>query len=106
MRLFNAVIHRGTTLEARSSSVVVHFFKKGDNFLLKNYRRISLLSPVYKLFSRVDKYRRITTTQQIPITEADWVSKRLRTVWMLSTVLTVDHIHTVRQIAQKTEEYK
>lgn len=36
---------------------MVLFFKKDDNALLKNYKPISLLSHVYKLFSRVDTNR-------------------------------------------------
>ncbi|CAH2215544.1 jg20938 [Pararge aegeria aegeria] len=51
-RLFDSVIHQGTTPEAWRRSVVVLFFKKGDT-LLKNNRPISLLNHVYKLFSRV-----------------------------------------------------
>ena len=52
-RLFNSVLFDGTTPEAWNRGVVVLFFKKGDKTLLKNYRPISLLSHVYKLFSRV-----------------------------------------------------
>jgi hypothetical protein len=52
-KLFNAVLFEGRTPEAWNRSVVVLFFKKGDKSLLKNYRPISLLSHVYKLFSRV-----------------------------------------------------
>ncbi|CAG4970592.1 unnamed protein product [Parnassius apollo] len=52
-KLFNSVLHGGTTPEAWSRSAVVMFFKKGDNALLKNYRPISLLSRVYVLFLRI-----------------------------------------------------
>jgi hypothetical protein len=52
-KLFKAVLFKGRTPEAWSKSVVVLFFKKGDKSPLKNYRPISLLSHVYKLFSRV-----------------------------------------------------
>jgi hypothetical protein len=52
-KLFNAILFEGTTPEAWSRSVVVLFFKKGHKSPLKNYRPISLVSHVYKLFSRV-----------------------------------------------------
>ncbi|KAL0879947.1 hypothetical protein ABMA27_002461 [Loxostege sticticalis] len=38
-KLFNSVLLEGITPEAWNRSVVVLFFKKGDNTLLKNYRR-------------------------------------------------------------------
>lgn len=41
------------TPRAWSRSAVIMFFKKGDKTLLKNCRPISLLSHVYKLFTRV-----------------------------------------------------
>ncbi|CAG4950052.1 unnamed protein product [Colias eurytheme] len=53
MDLFNSVLFTGRTPQAWSKSVVILFFKKGNKTLLKNYRPISLLSHVYKLFSRV-----------------------------------------------------
>ncbi|KAJ0176565.1 hypothetical protein K1T71_007744 [Dendrolimus kikuchii] len=40
--LFNSVIHRGTAPKAWSKSVVVLFFKKGDNTLLKNQSNLNL----------------------------------------------------------------
>lgn len=94
--LFNAVVHRGATPEAWSRSVVVLFFKKGDKALLKNYRPISLLSHVYKLFSRVVTNRLATRLDEYQPPEQAGFRKGYSTV---------DHIHTVRQIIQKTEEY-
>ncbi|CAG4984479.1 unnamed protein product [Parnassius apollo] len=41
-KLFNSVLHGGTTPEAWSRRAVILFFKEGDNALLKNYRPISL----------------------------------------------------------------
>ncbi|KAG7307758.1 hypothetical protein JYU34_006348 [Plutella xylostella] len=89
-RLFNSVLHNGITPEAWSESVVVLFFKKGDKTLLKNYRPISLLSHVYKLFSRVITNR---------------LAQKLDEFQFRKGFSTIDHIHTVRQIIQKTEEY-
>ncbi|RVE54716.1 hypothetical protein evm_000483 [Chilo suppressalis] len=86
----------GRTPEAWSRSVVVLFFKKGDKTLLKNYRPISLLSHVYKLFSRVIANRLARRFDDFQPPEQ---------AGFRSGYGTIDHIHTVRQIIQKTEEY-
>ncbi|KAJ0181356.1 hypothetical protein K1T71_003441 [Dendrolimus kikuchii] len=94
--LFNSVILRGTVPRAWTKSAVVLFFKKGDKTLLKNYRPISLLSHVYKLFSRVITNRLARRLDEFQPPEQAGFRKGYSTV---------DHIHTVRQIIQKTEEY-
>jgi hypothetical protein len=95
-RLFNSVLLDGTTPEAWNGSVVVLFFKKGDKTLLKNYRPISLLSHVYKLFSRVITNRLARRFDDFQSPEQAGFRKGFSTI---------DHIHTLRQIIQKTEEY-
>ncbi|KAF9787562.1 hypothetical protein SFRURICE_001614 [Spodoptera frugiperda] len=95
-KLFNSVILEGTTPVAWQRSVVVLFFKKGDNCLLKNYRPISLLSHVYKLFSRVITNRLERRLDDFQPPEQAGFRKGFSTI---------DHIHTLRQIIQKTEEY-
>lgn len=95
-RLFDSVILEGKTPRAWSRSVVVLFFKKGDNALLKNYRPISLLSHVYKLFSRVITNRLARRFDDFQPPEQAGFRKGFSTV---------DHIHTLRQVIQKTEEY-
>ena len=95
-RLFNSVIHEGKTPQAWHRSVVVLFFKKGDNTLLKNYRPISLLSHVYKLFSRVITNRLARRFDDFQPPEQAGFRQGFSTI---------DHIHTLRQVIQKTEEY-
>ncbi|KAJ8732403.1 hypothetical protein PYW07_015002 [Mythimna separata] len=68
------------------------FFKNGDNALLKNYRPISLLSRVDKLFSRVIKNRLASRFDDFQPPEQAGFRKGFSTV---------DLIHTLR----KTEEY-
>ncbi|XP_063542662.1 uncharacterized protein LOC134751210, partial [Cydia strobilella] len=84
------------TPQAWNRSVVVLFFKKGDNTLLKNYRPISLLSHVYKLFSRVITNRLARRFDDFQPPEQAGFRKGYSTV---------DHIHALRQVIQKTEEY-
>ncbi|CAG9565547.1 unnamed protein product [Danaus chrysippus] len=95
-KLFNSVILEGQTPQAWHRSVVVLFFKKGDNTLLKNYRPISLLSHVYKLFSRVLTNRLARRLDDFQPPEQAGFRKGFSVV---------DHIHTLRQVIQKTEEY-
>ena len=75
---------------------MVLFFKKGDNARLKNYRPISLLSHVYKLFSRVITNRLARRFDDFQPPEQAGFRKGFSTV---------DDIHTLRQVIQKSEEY-
>ncbi|CAK1594467.1 unnamed protein product [Parnassius mnemosyne] len=95
-KLFNSVLHGGITPEAWSRSAVILFFKKGDNALLKNYRPISLLSRVYVLFSRVITNRLARRLDDFQPPEQAGFRKGFSTI---------DHIHTLRQVVQKPEEY-
>ncbi|CAB3240548.1 unnamed protein product [Arctia plantaginis] len=83
-------------LKTVNPSVVVLVFKKGDKTRLKNFRPISLLSHVYKLFSRVITNRLAQRLDEFQPPEQ---------AGFRSGYGTIDHIHTVRQIIQKTEEY-
>ncbi|KAL0839990.1 hypothetical protein ABMA28_015317 [Loxostege sticticalis] len=95
-KLFNFVLLEGITPEAWNRSVVVLFFKKGENTLLKNYRPISLLSYVYKLFSRDITNRLARRFDDFQPPEQAGFRKGFSTI---------DHIHTLWQVIQKTEEY-
>ncbi|PZC74016.1 hypothetical protein B5X24_HaOG208430 [Helicoverpa armigera] len=86
----------GKTPQAWSRGGVVLFFKKGDNCLLKNYRPITLLSHVYKLFSRVITNRLEHRLDDFQPPEQAGFRRGFSTI---------DHIHTLRQVIQKTEEY-
>ncbi|KAJ8725102.1 hypothetical protein PYW07_016060 [Mythimna separata] len=97
-KLFDSVIREGKTPQAWNRGVVVLFCKKGDNALLKNYRHISFLSHVYKLFSRVITNRLARRFDDFQPPEQAGFRKGFSTN-------TVDHRHTLRQVIQKTEEY-
>ncbi|CAK1589396.1 unnamed protein product [Parnassius mnemosyne] len=90
-KLFTSVLHGGTTPEAWSGSAMVLFFKKGANALLKNYRAISFLSRV--LFSRVITNRLSCRLIDFQASEQAGFQKGFSTI---------DHIHTLLQIEQKT----
>lgn len=95
-RIFNSVLFSGRTPKAWHRSLVILFFKKGDKTLLKNYRPISLLSHVYKLFSRVISNRLTRRLDEAQPAEQAGFRRGYGTI---------DHIHTVRQVIQKTKEY-
>lgn len=95
-KLFSHVIHRGRTPKAWNNSIVVLFFKKGDKTLLKNYRPISLLNHIYKLFSRVITNRLARKFDEFQPPEQ---------AGFRSGYGTIDHIHTVRQLIEKTTEF-
>jgi hypothetical protein len=94
--LFDFVIREGRTPQAWNRSVVMLFFKKGDNTLLKNYRPISLLSHAYKLFSRVITNRLVRRLDDFQPPEQAGFRKGYSAI---------DHIHALRQVIQKTTVY-
>ena len=79
------------------SSKMVLIHKKGDNKDLKNYRPISLLSNIYKVFTKILTLRltRVLDENQ-PIEQAGF----------RSGYSTIDHIHTVNQLKEKCAEYQ
>lgn len=77
-----------------SNIVLIH--KKGDKDDMNNYRPISLMSNVYKIFAKII-LNRITKKldEQQPIEQAGF----------RSGFSTVDHMHTLKQVIEKCQEY-
>ncbi|XP_037294379.1 uncharacterized protein LOC115454908 [Manduca sexta] len=94
--LFNKALFEGITPDTWKNAVVILLHKKGDVTNLDNYRPISLLSHVYKLFTKIITLRVTTRLDAAqPVEQAGF----------RSAFSTVDHIHTVRQIMEKCIEY-
>lgn len=94
--LFNDIIETEDIPTDWTKSTIILLHKKGDKGDIGNYRPISLMSNVYKVFSKII-LSRITTTldENQPKEQAGFRSK----------FSTIDHIHVVRQIIQKYKEY-
>ncbi|CAM4498195.1 unnamed protein product [Leuciscus chuanchicus] len=75
----------------------VLLFKKGDRELLTNYRPITLLSAVYKIFTKVLLNRLAKQLdEQQPVEQAGF----------RSGFSTMDHVQVLNQLLERTREYK
>ena len=79
------------------NATIILLHKKGSKSEVKNYRPISLMSHIYKLYMKIIKNRieRTLNENQPPEQTA------YRTGYS-----TMHHFHTIRQIMEKTTEYK
>lgn len=96
-QLFNSILDSGTTPFQWSESNMILLYKKGDPTDIGNYRPISLLPTLYKLFSSIIEKRiskRIEEHQ--PIEQAGF----------RRGYSTIDHIHAIEQIVEKYNEYQ
>jgi len=95
-KLFTTCIKQGKVPQQWKEANMIILFKKGDKRDLKNYRPISLLSNVYKLFTRIltNRLENILDSNQ-PREQAGF----------RSGYSTMDHIHTINQLKEKCLEY-
>ncbi|KAG7307782.1 hypothetical protein JYU34_006375 [Plutella xylostella] len=95
-KLFNEVLKNAIAPKAWKNAIVTILHKKGDKTKLPDYRPISLLSQVYKLFAKVlcNRLNHCFDDYQ-PVEQAGFRSR----------YSTIDHIHAVRQLMEKCKEY-
>lgn len=93
--LFNYIIESGETPVQWSESNIILIYKKGDPNDIGNYRPISLLPCIYKLFSSIlNKKINSTLEGKQPIEQAGF----------RKGFSTIDHIHTLELVIEKYRE--
>lgn len=95
-QLFNACLLNGVTPSQWDRAIIIILHKKGDITNLENYRPISLLSHIYKLFMRVIT-KRITT-------KLDFYQPREQAGFRTG-YSTNDHLQVVKTLIEKCVEY-
>ncbi|KAG7301329.1 hypothetical protein JYU34_014259 [Plutella xylostella] len=94
--LFNNVVETKQAPKQWSASITTLLHKKGDRDNLGNYRPISQMSNIYKIFSKIllNRLSKILDENQ-PREQAGF----------RKNFSTIDHIHVVTQLIEKTKEY-
>lgn len=94
--VFNEILKSETVPHQWKTSKIILLHKKGAKDDLNNYRPISLMSNVYKLFSKIITRRltKVLDDNQAP----DQAGFR-------SGYSTVDHLQTINQVIEKTDEF-
>lgn len=96
-KLFNYIVTTGVIPKQWNESHIILLHKKGDKDDIGNYRPISLISNVYKVFAKVILER---------ITRALDENQPIEQAGFRKNYSTIDHIHTIKQVLEKYNEYQ
>ena len=96
-RLFNECLKKSRTPEEWNKAILILLYKKGDPRDMNNQRPISLLNVTYKIFTKVITNR---------ITNKLDENQPREQAGFRRGYSTIDHLQTVSQIIEKTNEYK
>ena len=96
-KLFNKIMELEQVPTQWNESKVIILFKKGDTKDIKNYRPISLLPHMYKVFTRI-----ILARMQRELDE----NQPREQAGFRAGFRTSDHLHTLSQIIEKAKEYR
>ena len=96
-RLFTNCMRQRTTPKEWNNAIIILLHKKGDVKDINNYRPISLLSHMCKLFTKVIKNR---IEKQLDINQAR------EQAGFRSGYSTTDHLQVITQLVQKSNEYE
>lgn len=94
--LFNEVLKTTTIPSQWKISIIILLHKKGDKRNIQNYRPISLISTIYKIFAKclLERMKPILEINQPPEQAA-----------FRRGFSTIDHLHTINQLIEKSCEY-
>lgn len=95
-KIFNEILVSGHIPEQWTESHIILLYKKGDKEDIGNYRPISLMSNVYKVFAKIILNRITKMLDEQQPTEQAGFRKGFSTI---------DHIYTVKQVIEKYKEY-
>jgi exonuclease III len=95
-QLFNDILDTETIPKQWTESVTILLHKKGDKNRIENYRPISLMSNLYKVFSKI-LLNRMTKTLEL--------AQPQEQAGFRSNFSTIDHIHVIKQVIEKCNEY-
>ncbi|GBP13562.1 LINE-1 retrotransposable element ORF2 protein [Eumeta japonica] len=95
-KIFNGILRSGQVPEQWETSHIILIHKKGQKDDIGNYRPISLMSNIYKIFFKIILNRISNTLDENQPKEQAGFRKNFSTI---------DHIHTVKQIMEKYNEY-
>lgn len=94
--LFNEILHSEIIPQQWTISTIILLHKKGDKNDINNYRPISLMTNIYKVFAKV-LLGRITKTLN--------ENQSRKQAGFKSGYPTIDRIHVVRQLFEKAREF-
>nr|XP_037875878.1 uncharacterized protein LOC105841939 [Bombyx mori] len=94
--IFNEILNTENIPDDWTKSTIILLHKKGDKGDIGNYRPISLMSNIYKVFSKIILSRITNTLEENQPKEQAGFRRHFSTI---------DHIHALRQILQKFKEY-
>lgn len=95
-RIYNYILKTECIPSQWTKSIIILLHKKGDRNIIENYRPISLMSNIYKVFSKLilKRLSRIMDEQQ-PMEQAGF----------RAGFSTTDHMHVIKQLIEKCQEY-
>ncbi|CAB3228197.1 unnamed protein product [Arctia plantaginis] len=95
--LFNEILRTENIPPDWMKSTIILLHKKGDKGDINNYRPISLMSNIYKVFSKIILSRIANVLDE---------NQPKEQAGFRSNCSTIEHIHVLRQVLQKYREYK
>lgn len=94
--LFNNILSKGQIPHQWKKSQIILIFKKGDRSNMSSYRPISFIPAIRKIFTKLLQRRLKTKLEEFQSEDQAGFRKNKSTV---------DHLHAVNQIIEKTTEY-